>query len=187
VRRTIAAALLGVLVCALAAPAQAQRPYENLHFTGDFVSTGSECGMPVRYELDFRIHVLTRVVPDSDGQAFFGMENFRSTEVVTNTVTGRWMVVDRAGSSKEIEATHLGGTIWAFDLQQTGSLYTLRDSTGKVVLRDRGRLTLRGVFDTLGDSRPGGIILSEEVLGMSGQFPGFDEAAACEVITRLIG
>jgi hypothetical protein len=54
-------------------------------------------------------------------------------------------------------------------------------------LRDRGRLTLRGVFDTLGDGRPGGIKLSEEILGMNGQFPSFDEATACEVITRLIG
>ncbi len=176
-----------MLLCAVPTPAQAQRPYENLHFAGDFTSTGTECGIPVRYDLEFRIHVLTRVVPDSDGQAFFGMENFRSTEVVTNPANGRWMVVDRAGSSKEIEATHLGGTIWAFDLQQTGALYTLRDSTGKVVLRDRGRLLLRGVFDTLGDGRPGGLILSEEVLDMNGQFPAFDEATACAAITRLIG
>ena len=96
------------------------------------------------------------------------------------------MVVDRAGSSKEFEATHLGGTIWAFELQQTGSLYTLRDSTGRAV-RDHGRLVLRGVFDTLGDGRPGGLILSEEVLDMNGQFPGFDEATACAAITLLIG
>jgi len=63
----------------------------------------------------------------------------------------------------------------------------LIDSDGKVVLKDRGRLTRTGYIDTLGDGKPGGVFLYEEFTGMHGQFPSFDEEVACEAITRLIG
>lgn len=172
---------------ALSAPAEAARPYEHLHIRDGFSESGEECGIPVEYETTFSLHILVRPVRGSDGQAFLGMENVRATTVVTNPVNGRWFTVVRSGANKEVRATHIGGDIWAFTLQETGVLFRILDSDGKVVLQDRGRLVRRGVFDTLGDGQPGGILLAEELLSLSGKFPAFDEEAACTAISSLLG
>ena len=60
---------------------------------------------------------------------------------------------------------------------------------GDVVLRDRGVIWMRIVFDTLGDSQPGGEIRDESVIRVSGPHPGFeqDEAAFCATVHHLIG
>ena len=178
------------LVCVMAAlpgTAQANRPYEHFRDSVHFSETGQECGMPVSYETDARFHIIIKPVHDSDGQAILGQENYRSRTVVTNTVTKRWMVFRMVGTDKETRATHIQGNVWAFDAQSTGALFTVMDSNGKVVLRDRGRLTFRAVFDTLGDGKPGGTFLSEELTGRHGKFPGFDEELVCELFTELIG
>jgi hypothetical protein len=54
------------------------------------------------------------------------------------------------------------------------------------VLRDRGRLTFRAVFDTLGDGEPGGELIEQELTSISGPHPGFF-ADFCEIATELIG
>lgn len=179
-------AALACLVAAWPSPAQAQRPYENFHFSGVLTDSGEECGIPVEYETTISLHILTRPVRGSGGQAYLGKENIRATTVVTNPANDRWFLFERAGTSKEVKATHVEGNIWAFRLQETGVL-KLIDSDGKVVLQDRGRLTRTGYFDTLGDGRPGGKLLFEEFTGLHGKFPLFDDEVACEAITGLIG
>jgi hypothetical protein len=186
-RRFIAIAVLGVLVFALQAPSYAARRYENFQLRFTVANSFSECGIAVTSTLNARLHVITKPVRGSGGQANLGMENFRSTEVVTNPENHRWLQIDAAGTSKEIRATHISGNIWAFDLQQTGALFTMRDSDGRIVLRDRGRLRLRGTFDTLGDGRPGGVLLAEEFIGTNGKFASADEEAFCAAWTRLLG
>jgi len=186
-RRTI----LGVaLVCALTAmpvAAQAERPYVHLHGSFHLSETGQECGIPVTYETDLKVHVLIKEAHGSDGQAFLGSENVRVRTVVTNPANNRWFVVSRSGGRKEVKATHVEGDLWAFKYQESGVLYKVTDSQGKLVMMDRGRFVLLAVFDTLGDGQPGGIKLSEEIVAMNGQFPSFDEEAVCAVITELIG
>lgn len=186
-RRALTAITLGALLCAIPVPAQAERPYENFRIRDVFGFPGQECGIPVDYELTISLHILTKTVRGSGGQAYLGMENIRATTVVTNPANDQWFVIQRAGTNKETRATHIEGDIWAFDFQETGVLFRVVDSAGKVVLTDRGRLTRRGYFDTLGDGQPGGVLLFEEFTGMHGKFPAFDEEVACEVITGLIG
>jgi len=187
VRRALAALTLGALLCAFPTPAQAERPYLHDHFSGSFSESGEECGIPVEYETTLSVHLLIRPVRGSGGQAYLGMENIRATTVVTNPANDRWFLVKRTGTGKEVKATHVEGDIWAFHLQETGVLFKLVDSDGKVVFMDRGRLTRTGYFDTLGDGQPGGEFLYEEFTGMHGKFPGFDEDVACAAITDLIG
>jgi hypothetical protein len=45
----------------------------------------------------------------------------------------------------------------------------VEDSDGNVVLRDRGRLTFRALFDTLGDGEPGGELLEQELTSQPGR------------------
>lgn len=185
-RRAIVGAALACLVAASPGPAQAQRPYIHDHFDGSFSESGEECGIPVEYETTFSAHILIRPVRGSGGQAFLGLENFRSTTVVTNPANDRWFLIRRTGTSHEVKATHIDGDVWAFHLQETGVVFKVVDSDGKVVFKDRGRLTRTGYFDTLGDGQPGGTLLFEEFTGMHGKFPGFDEDAVCEALTDLL-
>lgn len=188
-RSALAAIALGAVSGALPASADAsQKPYENFNLSGVIDGgIGTECGIRVHRVVEFHIHVITKPVRNSGGEAYLGMENFRSTEVLTNTATGQWLEIKAAGASKEINAIHLDGTIWAFDLQQTGALFKMLDSEGHAVLRDRGRITLRGVFDTLGDGQPGGVILAEELTGIHGKFPSNDPETFCHALVELIG
>jgi hypothetical protein len=47
-------------------------------------------------------------------------------------------------------------------------------------------VTFRALFDTEGDGQPGGILLGEEVAGVSGPHPGLD-IDFCELASDLIG
>jgi hypothetical protein len=179
-------AALACVVAAWPGTALAQRPYEHARFHDVITFPGEECGIPVENELTLSVHLLLREVRGSDGQAYLGKENIHARQVVTNPANDRWLVLERAGTSKEVKATHVEGNVWAFHLQETG-VFKLIDSDGKLVLQDRGRLTRTGYFDTLGDGRPGGTLLYEEFTGMHGKFPLFDEDIACEAITELIG
>lgn len=185
-RRAIISAALACVVATWPAAVQAQRPYDKFHFSGVITASGGECDIPVEYETTLSLHLLIRPVRGSGGQAYLGKENVRATTVVTNPANGRWYVIRRVGTSHEVKATHIEGNIWAFHLQETG-IFELIDGDGKVVLKDRGRLTRTGYFDTLGDGQPGGKLLYEEFTGTHGKFPLFDEDVACEAIIGLIG
>jgi hypothetical protein len=60
---------------------------------------------------------------------------------------------------------------------------------GNVVLRDRGRIFFTFIFDTLGDSKPGGEIVDELAPRVAGPHPLFDmsEDAFCGMVGDLIG
>ena len=66
------------------------------------------------------------------------------------------------------------GRIIEWITKDSGALWTVRDETGNVVLRDRGSITERYVFDSLGDSQPGGVFLDYEFVKASGHFPSAD-------------
>lgn len=90
------------------------------------------------------------------------------------------------GLFKEFTARHVAGNIWEFTAHEVGQPQTIEGSDGNVVLRDRGRVTFRAFFDTEGDGQPGGILLEEEVTGVSGPHPGLD-IDFCELASGLIG
>ncbi|TYL52769.1 hypothetical protein [Agromyces mariniharenae] len=100
--------------------------------------------------------------------------------------TGAFFVVWGKGLFKETTAVHVDGDIWEFTAQDTGRTFVVEDSDGNVVLRERGRVTLRVLFDTLGDGQPGGIVLEEEITGVFGPHPAID-TDFCEIATDLIG
>jgi hypothetical protein len=86
----------------------------------------------------------------------------------------------------EVTARHVARDIWEFTAHETGQPFVVEDSEGNLVLRDRGRVTFRALFDTEGDGQPGGILLEDEVTGVSGPHPGLD-IDFCELASDLIG
>lgn len=129
---------------------------------------------------------MIREVHGSGGQAFLGHENVTFRTVYTNADTGAWMVIRGKFLFKEMTATHVEGDIWEFTGMDVGQPFTVEGSDGNVVLRDRGRVTYRVLFDTLGDGQPGGEVLESEQTGANGPHPGGD-ADFCTVVNDLIG
>jgi len=77
----------------------------------------------------------------------------------------------------------------ALDTIEVGQPYFIRDKSGKVVLRDVGLIETSYVFDTLGDSTPGGVLLEEpKVVRVVGPHPGFEDTFDfCALADELIG
>lgn len=176
-----------VLLVALSAPAQAHAaPVVHLH--DEIVNSGSfdDCGFTIESDFTAEVHVLVREVNGSGGQAYLGQENIRFREVLTNPATGEWFVIHGVSLFKEVSGRQIDGDIWEFTVHEVGLPFVVEDSDGNVVLRDRGRVSLRAVFDTLGDGQPGGILLEEEITGVHGPHPGID-VDFCALATDLIG
>lgn len=186
--RVRSALMVAALISAVLAPGAAHAAPPVDHVRGEIAEAGSfdDCGFRIDFDLTARFHVLMREARDSDGQAFLGQEDFHFRNVLTNPATGAWFLVRGDAVFKEMTARHIEGDIWEFTAQEVGQAFVVENSAGEVVLRDRGRLTLRAVFDTLGDSQPGGILLEEEITGVSGPHPGLD-TDFCAIATDLIG
>ena len=183
-----AAAVTAIAVAAVAVPgtAQAAPPLENVHYENVDVGSFDDCGFTIDFESTDTGHFMVREVEGSDGQAFLGHDNYQFRNVLTNPETGAFMVVHGRGLVKEFTARHVEGNIWEFTLQDVGQPFTIEDSEGNVVLRDIGRVTIRQLFDTLGDGQPGGELVDEEFTSVSGPHPGID-ADFCAIATDLIG
>jgi hypothetical protein len=166
--------------------AQAAPPVENVHFENTAVGSFDDCGFTIDFNGTDSGHSLLREVEGSDGQAFLGHNNVKFRNVLTNPETGAVMVVSGQRLTKEFTARHVDGNIWEFTAHEVGQPFVVEDSEGNVVLRDRGRITLRVLFDTLGDSQPGGDTLEVEITGVHGPHPGLF-VDFCAIATDLIG
>lgn len=162
----LAAAVVG-LGLLVAGPAQA-KPVERGHFSGSDSFDEEVCGLDVHIEVTFRGSFHTLPAKGSDGQAFFGHTNYEFREVIT-LVGGdpaTFVTTHGHGVFHEQHATprpELGPYVYEFEAIDAGT-FTLRDSSGTVLIRDRGVLQLTAVFDTLGDSQPGGVLISEDIV-----------------------
>ncbi len=183
--RLFAAGAAVAIVVAVPLGAHA-KPVAHERYAGSDSGRFDECGLSLRFNDTFSGQFLLREVKGSGGQAFLAHDNYRFRTILTNADNGAWMVIRGRGLFKEVSARHLGGDIWEFISMDVGQPLVVEDSDGDVVLRDRGRLTFRGVFDTLGDGQPGGELIESELTGVHGPHPSFD-TDFCEVVTDLIG
>jgi hypothetical protein len=184
--KMLGAAVLGVAAVAAPATAYAAPPVEHVHYEWSDTATFEECGLTIHSEVAGSGHFLVTEVAGSDGQAYLAHDNYRFRDVLTNTENGEWFTVSGRGLFKELTGVLVEDDIWEFTAHEVGQPLVVRDSDGKVVLRDRGRLTFRSVFDTLGDGAPGGVPIEDEITGVWGPHPSFT-ADFCEVVTGLIG
>ncbi|MFC6287064.1 hypothetical protein ACFP3Q_17260 [Nocardioides sp. GCM10027113] len=185
----LGAALAVVLVSVLLPPAAQGMPfetYEQGRYDEKFSFSYDDCGFPVEVEGRARGHFRTTVVPNSGGQAFLADDHYRYHEIHTNTETGAWLRIRGTGHFKERTARHVEGDIWEFTATDTGTPFVVIDSDGRKVLRDHGKLWIRALFDTLGDSQPGGIVIEDEITRVRGKFPSL-EVDFCQLVGGLIG
>jgi hypothetical protein len=175
--------LLGLLV---ALPANAA-PIVNGPYAG--TDSFTECD---RFQVESTFSgraMIKDATPATDGQFFYAQDNYQYRDVITNPATGEFVIVRGNGIIKEIQPRQMEGSVFTFLTHEAGQPFVVEDSSGRVVLRDRGMITLSYVFDTLGDSAPGGVFLEDPVVvRVSGPHPGFEEAFDfCALLTSLIG
>jgi hypothetical protein len=188
-RRSATVGLIAtLLVLAGAIPAQAtvidKQHYEFFDsFPDDVV-----CGVAVRHDIAGSGVALVRVGKGGVASAFFGIDNYRVTETLTNEANGNFVQIERDGVVNFTKATHVSGSIFKFTVINAGQPFTIRDMSGRVVARDRGVIREIFLFDTLGDDTPGGLYLEELGLLVSGPHPLFtsDEDAFCAIVRPLL-
>ena len=179
--------LATMAVAAGAVPAQAT-VFEKGPFTFEESQTEDLCGIAVRHDFAISGHFRTRTGKGELDQAFFGQSSSHLTDTFTNLATGDFFTFEARLTEMDVKATPLGGDVFEFIFREAG-MGVVRDMDGNVALRDRGVIWMRIVFDTLGDSQPGGDIVDESVIRISGPHPGFeqDEEAFCATVHDLIG
>ena len=84
-----------------------------------------------------------------------------------------WCKQPSHGDCIGLEELEQGVTFEAAD----AGTFTLTTLDGTRLLRDRGTIKFLGIFDTLGDGQPGGILISEELLAVHG--PHADDCTFC--------
>lgn len=150
------------------------------HFTDD------SCGFTLDVDVTFEVRTLLRV--DQTGQAFLEHTVFRATETVTNPATGGFFYIVHRGLYHEIKATQVEGTVYEFVAVEAGQPFVIKDAAGNVVSRDRGVIRHTFLFDTLGDSQPGGEFIVELSDDVHGPHPAFaPDFPFCDVAAQLTG
>ena len=171
-----------------AVPAQATI-FERGSFSFEESVEEDLCGIAVRRDSTANVKFGIRTGKGRVDQAFFGMDRYSYSNTFTNLATGAFFTVEGKAVFKDVKATPLGGNIFMFKVLEAGTPVVIRDMNGKVVLRDRGAIFRTIIFDTLGDSKPGGVIVSETIDRVSGPHPDLDmdEATFCALVHDLIG
>jgi hypothetical protein len=189
--RKVPATLLGIaLLVACGAASASATVVDRGTFAGSETGVPDNlCGIDVVRDSTFSGSFRTRVDKQSDGQAFFQHTNFESRDVFTNPLNGRTLTFESKSLINEITATQMEGNVYSFTVVEAGQPFTIRDGAGNVVLRDRGVIRHRVLFDTLGDGTPGGIQLEDVIVGVGGPHPGLDmsEEEFCATVGPLIG
>lgn len=173
----LAAAASMVLAGAGAAEA---KPLVHEHYSDSDSFDTELCGLDVHIETTFSGVFTIHPAPGSD-QAFFAHDNYEFRDVVTlndeDPTTNEFFVQEGNGNFREQHATLIEGNIYEFEAIDAG-VFTVFDSEGNVLIRDRGMVQLAAVFDTLGDGEPGGVFISESEPVLHG--PHSD--AYCDVV-----
>ncbi len=190
--RRLSVLLLGlVLLMPIGGPAQAHSKgsiYEQGRYNEPYSFTDEDCAFPFEVKGRRWGWFVVRNVRGSDGQAFLVEDHFRFGEVLTNPANGKSMRIWGRGVFKEHSAKHIEGDIWEFISTTTGIPFVVQKSSGKVLVKDIGQVTFRTVFDTLGDSQPGGEFVEDELLKIRGRFPSLDaDFDFCAVVEKAIG
>ena len=188
-RRSTTRCVLGLaaamsLAVIAAAPAQAT-VHERIRSV-DHYTDAYDCGFPVAIAGTWSDLLIVREGKNDDAEAFPVLNRFAYRETHTNTETGEWFAREGHGLFNEVEATHVEGTVFEFRFVEAGQPVVISDSDGNLVSRNRGALHVTYLFDTLGDSAPGGEFVADVDFSVAGPHPAL-ELEPCDIATELIG
>jgi hypothetical protein len=185
-KRAATAAVAVALGVALAAPASATI-VERGTYDEPYSDGYSDCGFDVAVEGVSSGHFTVRQGKNARSTAFFINDNYSFRETHTNVETGEFFTASGNAIFHEIKARPTGvPNQFEFTAVEAGQPFRVFDSDGNLVLRDRGSIFHRAIFDTGGDDVVGGVLIEELEPSVHGPHPGF-MTDFCAIITPLIG
>lgn len=186
-RRFFVAVSVVVASLALTVPAQAT-VQDHEHYSVPFSDDFELCGFSIHLEGLASGNARNRVGKGDLDTAYFGLDNYEYTSRFTNTANGRYFTQWGNAILHDIKATHVEGSTFRFTTVEAGRPFNLSDSSGRVLVRDRGAIRSTYLFDTEGDHTPGGVFLELLSERVSGPHPGFfmTEEEFCAVVTPLL-
>ena len=169
-----------------AVPASAALFQKTTPYSEPYSFDPTDCGFPIHVDgiQQGKFHI--RQGTGKDATAFFNHDQYSFSETWTNTDTNAFFTVSGNGLFNEVKAVRVSGSIFMFRSVNSGQPFMVQDSSGNVVLRDRGTIQETILFDTLGDGVPGGDFIDLVSDRVHGPHPGFF-VDICDVANSLIG
>jgi hypothetical protein len=184
-RRTLLIPVAAAALAMLGGSGASATVVDRGHYTDEYAFSYDDCGYPVDVAGTSQGHFRVRAGKGKLATAFFVNDNFAYRETHTNAVTGESVTIVGNVLFNEVKAKPLGGNLFEFTAVEAGRPFTLYDSAGNVVARDRGVIRHHAIFDTGGDDIPGATLIEELEPEVHGPHPGFDDF--CGLMDPLIG
>jgi len=169
-------------------------PYHNV---GNFDPGCRNVDVKIHY--DYEGVYSDKNVAGSHGQAFLHKDDFDFTETwklkssgeVLLTIGGSLVYEEISAKrvaksdvpNRFIPKKGLVGPIYRFTASETGR-QAVRDADGKVLVANYGKVVFKQLFDTMGDSKPGGRELSFRVAKVIGPHPNINP---CQLSAQIAG
>ena len=99
------------------------------------------CGYPMHVAQACRPTRSRSAVDTKDPRIVFVTDNFQFRET-RSVADGRSFAVEANGLSKDVRAKLISGSLYEFTFHNSGQPFTIRDSSGRLVSRDRGTLRI---------------------------------------------
>ena len=184
------AALASTAAVGFAALPASAAPVDSGTFDFTDSSTFDDCGFTIAaVERQMGRFTVKDSTPKTSGQFFRVQQQTSYSGVFTNVDTGAYFTESWHTTFAELPATVISDdnpNIVTYRTHETGVWDVVRDSSGKVRYRSTGNLVFEYVFDTQGDSAPGGQFISQDFIRTSGHWQTFD-ADFCGIADELIG
>ena len=143
--RAMSAVIAAVLVMTMGSGAASAAGGDWTHSTNSYDFVHWDCGYPVRVVGTESHSVKTRVDKKLPGVSYV-TDKFEFSEVWT-APDGRWFTLSGHGVNKDKKGKSVGGSVYQFAFKVSGQPMTITNSSGVVVLRDRGTLTFDYTID----------------------------------------
>jgi hypothetical protein len=162
---------------------------EHQRFGGSYSDDFELCGIPVHLEGEDRGTFNIRVGKGKLDTLFFEHTVEQYADTISNPANGRYFTTSGRSVVQEMQARRVEGSIFQITSHEAGMPLVVKDSSGQVVLRDRGVISTTILFDTGGDHVPGGEEVEVLDVRVAGPHPDFfmQDAERCALIHRLIG
>jgi len=140
-----------LVLAAVAAAPVAGGTLEHEHYEGSDAGEWSDCGPTYEFEGSWSGLFTLKAGRAGDPTPYL-TDNYEWDWINRNPENGKWFAEHGNGQYKDVKITNLGGTIYRFVAQESGSPYTIVTSDGQRISVDMGLLRYQFDVDTKGDS-----------------------------------